>query len=107
MTEHRRAAPSLAYSSPLFGEPTDEGLSRRICNAFPELNDCAADGSRTAFPRRAKYLLPLHSMFLPSGRLGERAPHQPAYILPKPGLRDRYSLEVYSELPHLRLAATR
>ena len=54
---------TLTYSSPAVDTMTPAPTS--FYNAFPELNDVAPDESQSAFPKRAKYLLPLDSMFLP------------------------------------------
>jgi hypothetical protein len=61
-TEFR--ATSLTYSSPAIG--TTSTPPAFFYNAFPDLNDVVPDGSQSAFPRRAKYILPLDSMFIPS-----------------------------------------
>jgi hypothetical protein len=57
-------ATTLTYSSPA----VDITSTAPTCfyNAFPDLNDKSPDGSQSAFPRRAKYNLPLDSMFFPS-----------------------------------------
>ncbi|MGH9877029.1 MAG: hypothetical protein ACRD5H_05275 [Nitrososphaerales archaeon] len=55
---------SLTYCSPAVGATST--APNFFYNAFPDLNDVAPDGLRSAFPRRAKYVLPLDSEFLPS-----------------------------------------
>ncbi|MDQ3828911.1 MAG: hypothetical protein M3361_06315 [Candidatus Tectomicrobia bacterium] len=57
-------ATTLTYSSPAVD--TTSPAPACFYNAFPDLNDEAPDRSRSAFPQRAKYNLPLDSEFLPS-----------------------------------------
>lgn len=124
-------ATTLAYSSPAVC--TTSTAPNFFYNAFPDLNDVAPDKSRSAFPRRAKYNLPLDSTFLPSARwvdsnsidedyLGsldsrtreivvaviDKVGHQkPLLRLPrKPELNERYRFEALFEITHKRLAAT-
>jgi len=125
---------SLAYSSPAVG--TTSTAPNFFYNAFPDLNDVAADGSRSAFPRRAKYILPLDSEFLPSAmlvhsnnidenhlvsldsrtreivaavinKLGKLSPPGALIRLPrKPELNEIHRFEALFEITHKRLAAT-
>jgi hypothetical protein len=70
MRKHNLAAfraTTLTYSSPVVG--TTNTTPDFFYNAFPDLNDVATDGSRSAFPQRAKYLLSFDSIFLPSAML--------------------------------------
>jgi hypothetical protein len=123
-------ATTLAYSSPAVC--TTSTAPNFFYNAFPDLNDMAPDRSRSAFPRRAKYLLPLDSMFLPSARYVDsnnidenrlasldsrtretvaaiinKVGHQnPLLRLPrKPELNEIHRFEAPFELVHKRLAA--
>jgi hypothetical protein len=58
---------ALAYSTPRSGHNGSHPTPQVFYNAFPDLNDRAADGSHSAFASRAKYLLPLHCVFNPYG----------------------------------------
>jgi hypothetical protein len=100
---------ALAYSAPPWGKPLL--IPTVFYNAFPDLNDVAPDGSRSAFPRRAKYTLPLDSEFLPSamwvdcnniGKFGKASLRLPR----EPELNEKYRFESLFEISHKRLAAT-
>lgn len=55
----RRVADAcLTYSAPSL-DPDGDGTPELFVNPFPELNDLGSDGTRSAFPRRAKYNLAL------------------------------------------------
>jgi hypothetical protein len=58
---------ALAYSAPRIDRDCSHPPPQVFYNAFPDLNDRAADGSRSVFASRAKYLLPLHCVFNPYG----------------------------------------
>jgi hypothetical protein len=95
---------SLTYSAPAVD--TTSTAPNFFYNAFPELNDVAPDDSRSAFPRRAKYLLPLHCTFNPcgtfkrDGRYHFLKPRDPANEWP-------FEILQIFEWVHQALAATR
>lgn len=57
---------ALSYAAPSFEQSPALFPSIPAYNPFPDLNDLAADGSRSLFPVRAKYHLPTDSTLFPS-----------------------------------------
>jgi hypothetical protein len=95
---------ALVYNAPSFGKPLPTPTA--FYNAFPELNDVAPDRSRSAFPQRAGFLLPLHCTFNPCGAYERDG----RYHSPQP--RDptnKWAFESFQifEWIHEALAATR
>jgi hypothetical protein len=121
---------SLAYRAPVLPEIFTKLDSPPVFyNAFPDLNDQATDGSYSAYPKGAKYLLPLACTFNPYSAYKWIDPTDPLTTLPgyellkaeynpdSPHCYERFSkacdpaLELESnlsdafELTHCRLAA--
>jgi len=90
---------SLVYSAPLFSDSGAQSAPKVFYNAFPELNDKAVDGSRTAFPLRAKYCLPLDSIFIPSGIHAAERELSEAYLMSLPAEYRSEIIETFKSIP--------
>lgn len=94
---------SLTYSAPTLASSLSLPEPASFYNPFPELNDVAADGSQSAFPRRAKYTLPLDSTFLPTTRyIGYEELTEDLYVTMPPRSREALREELRKN-PKLRM----
>jgi hypothetical protein len=97
----------IAYNAPQYDEKTARLIPHISYNAFPDLNHRGKDKLYSEPPNGAKYLWPLGCVFNPYG-VFKSNDDEPNWVCePRdPKLEELYSLSLYFELTHARLAFT-